>query len=165
MCACVCVLARERVACVRARACDVVCVVRVCVCVCGLQVSSGQVQLALGVDEIYTLTTVTTGQRGDHGQPPASAPFPIDYFAFFSSKRRSQPSCGLSRTTIYPDQSVYNVSTCTVNSREQLSVQTQAFDLLINDAVTLAIGHAISELFFTEREAVLWHNPEMHVLV
>ena len=92
----------------------------VCVCVCGLQVSSGQVQLALGVDEIYTLTTVTTGQRGDHGQPPASAPFPVDYFAFLSSKRRSQPSCGLSRTTLYSDQSVYNVSACTVNSREQL---------------------------------------------
>ncbi|XP_076470958.1 galactocerebrosidase-like [Babylonia areolata] len=48
-----------------------------------LKVTSGQVQVTLGVNEIYTLTTMTTGQKGDHGPPPAPAPFPVDYFAFF----------------------------------------------------------------------------------
>ena len=48
-----------------------------------VQVVSGQVHMSLGVDEIYTLTTVTTGQKGDHGEPPAAAPFDIEYFGYF----------------------------------------------------------------------------------
>ena len=51
-------------------------------------------QLSLGVDEIYTLTTVTTGQRGDHGEPPVSAPFPIDYFSYYQSKNPENTDTG-----------------------------------------------------------------------
>ena len=51
-------------------------------------------QLSLGVDEIYTLTTVTTGQRGDHGEPPVSAPFPIDYFSCYQSKNPENTDTG-----------------------------------------------------------------------
>lgn len=53
---------------------------------CFYQVQQGQVQVVLGVDEIYTLTTITTGQKGQHPPPPDSAPFPENYFAFFYGK-------------------------------------------------------------------------------
>lgn len=48
------------------------------------KVVNGLVTLVLGVDEIFTLTTVTTGHKGDYGPPPSSAPFPKNYYAFFS---------------------------------------------------------------------------------
>ena len=51
-------------------------------------------QLPLGVDEIYTLTTMTTGQRGDHGEPPVAAPFPIDYFSYYESKNLENTDAG-----------------------------------------------------------------------
>ncbi|KAK7109521.1 hypothetical protein V1264_013550 [Littorina saxatilis] len=54
-----------------------------------IQVSKGQVQVSLGVDEIYTLTTVTTGKKGDYGTIPDSKPFPIDLFSFFESLNES----------------------------------------------------------------------------
>ncbi|KAG9344724.1 hypothetical protein JZ751_010411 [Albula glossodonta] len=44
-----------------------------------LRISDGTFTLALEPDEVYTLTTITTGQKGSHPAPPASAPFPRSY--------------------------------------------------------------------------------------
>lgn len=43
------------------------------------QVSNGTFSLDLEVDEVYTLTTVTTGSKGSYPEPPSSAPFPKIY--------------------------------------------------------------------------------------
>ncbi|KAK7508502.1 hypothetical protein BaRGS_00000068 [Batillaria attramentaria] len=40
---------------------------------------NGEAMLSLGVDEVYTLTTVTTGQKGQADTPPPSKPFPLPY--------------------------------------------------------------------------------------
>ena len=50
------------------------------------QVSQGSFSLDLEVDEIYTLTTMATGQKGTFPDPPASAPFPVPYQDNFDSK-------------------------------------------------------------------------------
>ena len=39
----------------------------------------GKVTMSIDVDEIYTLTTLNVGQKGDFGQPPVSKPFPLPY--------------------------------------------------------------------------------------
>ncbi|XP_069064226.1 galactocerebrosidase isoform X3 [Pleurodeles waltl] len=44
-----------------------------------LKLSQGNFTLELGVDEVYTLTTVTTGNKGSFPDPPASQPFPTKY--------------------------------------------------------------------------------------
>ncbi|KAJ8270022.1 hypothetical protein GJAV_G00109440 [Gymnothorax javanicus] len=44
-----------------------------------VKISDGTFTLSLEPDEVYTLTTITTGQRGSHPAPPASAPFPKKY--------------------------------------------------------------------------------------
>ena len=44
--------------------------------VCLFQFTDGKAQLSLGVDEIYTLSTITTGNKGAHPNPPQSSPFP-----------------------------------------------------------------------------------------
>ncbi|XP_058235523.1 galactocerebrosidase isoform X1 [Hemibagrus wyckioides] len=49
-----------------------------------IQVSSGLFTLKLGVDELYTITTVTTGQKGLYPDPPDSASFPKKYFDDFN---------------------------------------------------------------------------------
>jgi len=41
--------------------------------------SSGKAQLKLGLDEVWTLTTVKTGRKGLYPDPPASEPFPLPY--------------------------------------------------------------------------------------
>ena len=40
------------------------------------QFVNGQAKLDLGVDEVYTLTTLSTGQKGAHPKPPAPMKFP-----------------------------------------------------------------------------------------
>ncbi|XP_044520922.1 galactocerebrosidase-like [Gracilinanus agilis] len=44
-----------------------------------LKVIEGIVTLQLGIDELYTLTTLTTGQKGSHPTPPESRPFPSTF--------------------------------------------------------------------------------------
>ncbi|GAA6069452.1 galactocerebrosidase, partial [Tachysurus ichikawai] len=44
-----------------------------------INVSNGTFSLDLEVDEVYTLTTVTTGSKGSYPEPPSSAPFPKIY--------------------------------------------------------------------------------------
>ncbi|XP_012692181.2 galactocerebrosidase isoform X1 [Clupea harengus] len=44
-----------------------------------VKISDGSFTLSLDVDEVYTLSTITTAQRGAHPDPPPSAPFPKLY--------------------------------------------------------------------------------------
>lgn len=44
-----------------------------------IEVTGGTFQLSLGVDEIYTLTTVPNGVKGSYPPPPPSAAFPLPY--------------------------------------------------------------------------------------
>lgn len=44
-----------------------------------LQVIDGSFSIELDVDEVYTFTTITNGQRGSFPDPPPSAPFPKSY--------------------------------------------------------------------------------------
>uniref|UniRef100_F7FSR3 Galactocerebrosidase n=1 Tax=Monodelphis domestica TaxID=13616 RepID=F7FSR3_MONDO len=43
------------------------------------QITDGTISLQLGLDELYTLTTITTGHKGWHPTPPESQPFPIKF--------------------------------------------------------------------------------------
>ena len=40
----------------------------------------------MGVDEVYTLTTVKGGNKGSHGKPPHEGVFPLPYTDDFESK-------------------------------------------------------------------------------
>uniref|UniRef100_A0A6Q2YLF7 Galactocerebrosidase n=1 Tax=Esox lucius TaxID=8010 RepID=A0A6Q2YLF7_ESOLU len=44
-----------------------------------IKISNGSFSLSLDVDEVYTLTTINTGQKGSYPDPPPSAPFPKIY--------------------------------------------------------------------------------------
>ncbi|MEE6494251.1 hypothetical protein FKM82_017075 [Ascaphus truei] len=44
-----------------------------------VKVNGGSFTVELGADEIYTLTTITTGQKGSYPDPPPSQPFPLKY--------------------------------------------------------------------------------------
>jgi len=44
-----------------------------------IKFKDGKAQLKLGLDEVWTLTTVKTGQKGMYADPPASKPFPLPY--------------------------------------------------------------------------------------
>ncbi|XP_036405723.1 galactocerebrosidase-like isoform X1 [Megalops cyprinoides] len=44
-----------------------------------MKISDGTFTLELDVDEVYTLTTLTTGVKGSYPAPPASTPFPKSY--------------------------------------------------------------------------------------
>uniref|UniRef100_A0A8C8HZH2 Galactocerebrosidase n=1 Tax=Oncorhynchus tshawytscha TaxID=74940 RepID=A0A8C8HZH2_ONCTS len=44
----------------------------------------GSFTLSLDVDAVYTLTTISTGQKGTYPDPPASGPFPKVYFDDFN---------------------------------------------------------------------------------
>lgn len=45
------------------------------------------VSLTLHRNAIYTLTTISTAQKGSHSSPPASEPFPFPYETTFSSEK------------------------------------------------------------------------------
>ncbi|XP_060773967.1 galactocerebrosidase [Neoarius graeffei] len=49
-----------------------------------IKVSDGRFTLKLDVDELYTITTVTTGHKGFYPDPPDSALFPKKYFDDFN---------------------------------------------------------------------------------
>ncbi|XP_043840780.1 galactocerebrosidase [Dromiciops gliroides] len=51
-----------------------------------LKVINSTVTLELGVDEVYTLSTITTGQKGSYPVPPASKPFPSSYKDDFNAR-------------------------------------------------------------------------------
>ncbi|KAF4099212.1 galactocerebrosidase isoform X1 [Onychostoma macrolepis] len=44
-----------------------------------IKVYNGSFTLKLDVDEVYTITTVNTGQKGAYPEPPKSRPFPKNY--------------------------------------------------------------------------------------
>lgn len=46
---------------------------------------NGTATLSLGLDEVYTLTTLSGGQKGQYPTPPPSKPFPLPYFDDFES--------------------------------------------------------------------------------
>ncbi|KAL7872834.1 hypothetical protein AOLI_G00119050 [Acnodon oligacanthus] len=48
-----------------------------------IKVSNGSFTLDLDVDEVYTVTTLTTGLKGNYPEPPASSPFPKIYKSDF----------------------------------------------------------------------------------
>ncbi|XP_067657033.1 galactocerebrosidase-like [Haliotis asinina] len=50
-----------------------------------VQVIDGMVSLKVGLDEIYTLTTLTTGTKGDYGTPPPYHTFTLPYTEDFES--------------------------------------------------------------------------------
>uniref|UniRef100_A0A4W4HA08 Galactocerebrosidase n=1 Tax=Electrophorus electricus TaxID=8005 RepID=A0A4W4HA08_ELEEL len=54
-----------------------------------IKVSNGSFTLDLNVDEVYTVTTVTTGQKGSYPEPPPSAPFPKAYKDDFNVRKCS----------------------------------------------------------------------------
>uniref|UniRef100_A0A674F3Z6 Galactocerebrosidase n=1 Tax=Salmo trutta TaxID=8032 RepID=A0A674F3Z6_SALTR len=47
-------------------------------------ISDGSFTLSLDVDEVYTLTTISTGLKGTYPDPPTSGPFPKVYFDDFN---------------------------------------------------------------------------------
>ncbi|XP_041951646.1 galactocerebrosidase-like [Alosa sapidissima] len=54
-----------------------------------VKVFDGFFTLSLGVDEVYTLTTITTGQKGRYTDPPNSSPFPKKYLEDFDVRNPS----------------------------------------------------------------------------
>lgn len=56
-------------------------------CFCRLQLVDGSFILHLAEDEVYTLTTVTTGQKGSYPDPPRSARFPKVYKDDFNVRK------------------------------------------------------------------------------
>jgi len=44
-----------------------------------VQFANGAATLPLGLDEVYTLTTLSSGAKGQYPTPPPSKPFPLPY--------------------------------------------------------------------------------------
>lgn len=66
------------------------------------QISDGSFTLSLDVDEVYTLSTITTAQRGAHPDPPPSAPFPKLYKDDFNvRKSASSGTLGMKQVLIF----------------------------------------------------------------
>uniref|UniRef100_A0AAY4AYB7 Galactocerebrosidase n=1 Tax=Denticeps clupeoides TaxID=299321 RepID=A0AAY4AYB7_9TELE len=56
-----------------------------------IKVTEGFFTLSIGVDEVYTLTSVTTGQKGTYPDPPSSTPFPKSYYDDFDVRKNPLP--------------------------------------------------------------------------
>ncbi|KAK1158812.1 galactocerebrosidase isoform X2 [Acipenser oxyrinchus oxyrinchus] len=54
-----------------------------------IKLSDGSFTLNLNVDEVYTLTTITTGKKGSYPKPPDSKPFPKKYLDDFNVRNPS----------------------------------------------------------------------------
>ncbi|BFY97612.1 hypothetical protein BsWGS_00652 [Bradybaena similaris] len=52
-----------------------------------MTVVNGSVQLSLGLDQVYTLTTLSGGVKGSYPPPPESKPFPLPYSDDFEGYR------------------------------------------------------------------------------
>ena len=57
-----------------------------------VQVSGGKFTLNLDIDEVYTLTTLSLGNKGSYGDPPAPKDFPLPYTEDFQSKSTEKGS-------------------------------------------------------------------------
>ncbi|CAG5133964.1 unnamed protein product [Candidula unifasciata] len=64
-----------------------------------VQVVNGSVQLSLGLDQIYTLTTLSGGVKGSYPPPPDSKPFPLPYSDDFESSTLFQEPNNLAQQT------------------------------------------------------------------
>lgn len=83
------------------------------------QLSDGSFTLTLAEDEIYTLTTITTGRKGSYPDPPPSARFPKVYKDDFNVRKYNVQRariifiCSMNSWTImqfwYPRQGSYRV--------------------------------------------------------
>nr|XP_033808926.1 galactocerebrosidase isoform X2 [Geotrypetes seraphini] len=81
-----------------------------------LQLKKGAFSLELDTDEVYTLTTITTGQKGFYPDPPKSQPFPSHYKDDFDA--RNPP---FSEAPNFADQSgVYEYFTNTFDPGEHV---------------------------------------------
>ena len=58
---------------------------------------NGKVTVGLGLDEVLTLTTVTTGFKGQYPDPPASKDFILPYSDDFEGKSMLMSEAGSSR--------------------------------------------------------------------
>lgn len=54
---------------------------------CPIQVSGGVITVNLGLDEVYTLTTLTTGSKKPYPAPPPSSSFPSNYKDDFNIRK------------------------------------------------------------------------------
>ncbi|BFY97610.1 hypothetical protein BsWGS_00650 [Bradybaena similaris] len=64
-----------------------------------VKVVNGAVQLSLGLDELFTLTTVSTGLKGSYPSPPASRPFPLPYSDDFEGNSLHEEPNNLAQQT------------------------------------------------------------------
>ncbi|ESO89802.1 hypothetical protein LOTGIDRAFT_218637 [Lottia gigantea] len=64
-----------------------------------LMVENGEATLTVHVDEIYTLTTLKTGSKGDYPASPSSQPFPLPYSDDFESYNWHQEPNNLAQQT------------------------------------------------------------------
>lgn len=71
--------------------------------------SNGSFTLDLDVDEVYTLTTRTTGLKGSYPDPPPSSPFPKAYKDDFNVRKYTM-SCVL--VLILHAVTFYTVTEC-----------------------------------------------------
>ncbi|GFO19227.1 galactocerebrosidase [Plakobranchus ocellatus] len=60
-----------------------------------LVLKNGQAKLTLGLDEIVTLTTLTTGNKGSHPTPPGPKPYPLPYSDNFEALQVAQEPLNL----------------------------------------------------------------------
>ncbi|XP_046548389.1 galactocerebrosidase-like [Haliotis rubra] len=64
-----------------------------------LKVTNGKVTFSVGVDEVWTLTTVTTGNKGSYPPPPQSKGFPLPYLDEFDGYEVSTEPFNLAQQT------------------------------------------------------------------
>ena len=53
------------------------------------QVVGGVITLNLGIDEVYTITTLKSGVKGAYPDPPPQKPFPLPYTDDFECKQNT----------------------------------------------------------------------------